>query len=286
MASFPLSQAASDCHRRRRSREPGVGDEIGRQTRPPSCKPGLPIAEAGYASGVRHFDTAAGYGDGRSEEIYGDCLSGRRREIFLASKAPKVHISDGFSKTEATYYGAPTEAKARIYHWHFGNVGFELLQPLAPKSVWQDWLDEHGPSVHHVAFRVTDTAGVAREFVRHGYPVLQQGSCNCRPNGGHTGMYTYLVRRARSAALRRPTSEQEDSTADGGFMHSIGILGAAGIAPRAIIEPARRRSDVVIGAVASRRADKASAYAASNGIPVSYGDYGELFGRSGDRHGL
>lgn len=131
------------------------------------------------------------------------CQGGAGRSSSLP-RPPKVHISDGFSKTEATYYGAPTEAKARIYHWHFGNVGFELLQPLAPKSVWQDWLDEHGPSVHHVAFRVTDTAGVAREFVRHGYPVLQQGSCNCRPNGGHTGMYTYLVRRARSAALRRP----------------------------------------------------------------------------------
>ncbi len=59
-------------------------------------------------------------------------------------------------------------------------------------------------------------------------------------------------------------------------MHAIGILGAAGIAPRAVIDPARRRSDVVIGAVASRNADKASAYAAANGIPRAFGGYDAL----------
>ena len=88
---------------------------------------------------------------------------------------PEAHVTDGYAETHATYFGKPTEAKARIYHWHFGNVGFELLQPLGPDSVWQDWLDEHGPSVHHVAFRVTGADGVAREFVQLGYPITQHG---------------------------------------------------------------------------------------------------------------
>lgn len=57
-------------------------------------------------------------------------------------------------------------------------------------------------------------------------------------------------------------------------MHRIGILGAAGIAPRAIIDPARRRSDTVIAAVASR--SKASSYAAENGIPTAYDSYDAL----------
>lgn len=40
---------------------------------------------------------------------------------------------------------------------------------------------------------MTDSHGVAREFARHGYPVSQQGFYTGRlPNGGHTGMYTYL----------------------------------------------------------------------------------------------
>src|SRR4051812_2631460 len=56
-------------------------------------------------------------------------------------------------------------------------------------------------------------------------------------------------------------------------MHRIGILGAAGIAPRAIIAPVRRREDVVIGAVASRRPAAATAYAEAQGIPVAFTSY-------------
>ncbi|MFD1715462.1 Gfo/Idh/MocA family protein [Amnibacterium flavum] len=57
----------------------------------------------------------------------------------------------------------------------------------------------------------------------------------------------------------------------------IGILGAAGIAPAAIIRPVRRRSgDAVIAAVASRRAAAAAEYAATHGIESSYGSYAEL----------
>jgi hypothetical protein len=121
-----------------------------------------------------------------------DAYAERYAKLFGIA-LPEAHVTDGYAETHATYFGKPTEAKARIYHWHFGNVGFELLQPLGPESVWQDWLDEHGPSVHHVAFRVTGADGVAREFVEHGYPISQHGFYTGRfPNGGHTGTYTYL----------------------------------------------------------------------------------------------
>lgn len=121
-----------------------------------------------------------------------DKYAKRYAEVF-GVVVPEAHVTDGYNDTKATYFGDPTKAKARIYHWHFGNVGFEILQPLGPESVWQDWLDQHGPSVHHIAFRVTDTDGVAHEFVQHGYPISQQGFFTGRfPNGGHTGMYTYL----------------------------------------------------------------------------------------------
>jgi predicted dehydrogenase len=56
----------------------------------------------------------------------------------------------------------------------------------------------------------------------------------------------------------------------------IGLLGASGIAPNAIILPARRRSDVVIQAVAARDAQRAADYAGQHGIPVSYGGYRAL----------
>jgi predicted dehydrogenase len=56
----------------------------------------------------------------------------------------------------------------------------------------------------------------------------------------------------------------------------IGILGAAGIAPAAVIRPALRRDDVEVAAVAARSAERAEAFAAAHGIPLAYGSYGEL----------
>ncbi len=59
-------------------------------------------------------------------------------------------------------------------------------------------------------------------------------------------------------------------------MLTVGILGAAGIAPAAIIRPAARRDDVVVSAVASRSLDSARRYADTHSIAIAYGSYDEL----------
>lgn len=42
---------------------------------------------AAYEGGIRHFDTASGYGQGRSEELLGTFVSGRRTSVFIATKS-------------------------------------------------------------------------------------------------------------------------------------------------------------------------------------------------------
>jgi predicted dehydrogenase len=59
-------------------------------------------------------------------------------------------------------------------------------------------------------------------------------------------------------------------------MLRIGVLGAARIAPQALLRPARRRDDLVVAAVAARRPGAAEAFAAEHGIPRAYGSYDEL----------
>lgn len=59
-------------------------------------------------------------------------------------------------------------------------------------------------------------------------------------------------------------------------MLRIGILGAAGIAPQAIIRPAGRRDDILITAVASRSKRSAIAFARVNAIPVAHTGYQAL----------
>lgn len=56
----------------------------------------------------------------------------------------------------------------------------------------------------------------------------------------------------------------------------FGILGAARIAPRALIHPARTAPGVSVAVVAARSAANASAYAAEHGIPRAIDDYQAL----------
>ncbi|TFD90022.1 Gfo/Idh/MocA family protein [Cryobacterium serini] len=59
-------------------------------------------------------------------------------------------------------------------------------------------------------------------------------------------------------------------------MLRIGLLGASGIAPAAIIHPAERRTDVTVMAVASRRPSAAADYASVHKIERFYDDYRAL----------
>jgi predicted dehydrogenase len=56
----------------------------------------------------------------------------------------------------------------------------------------------------------------------------------------------------------------------------IGILGAAGIAPEALINPARSNDEVEIVAVAARDHDRGVEYAAAHGIPTVHDSYEAL----------
>ncbi|TCO62443.1 Gfo/Idh/MocA family protein [Actinocrispum wychmicini] len=59
-------------------------------------------------------------------------------------------------------------------------------------------------------------------------------------------------------------------------MLRIGVLGAARIAPTALVNPARSSTEVQVAAVAARDITRARAFAAKHGIPTAYGGYDEL----------
>jgi predicted dehydrogenase len=56
----------------------------------------------------------------------------------------------------------------------------------------------------------------------------------------------------------------------------IGILGAARIAPVALVKPAKARDDVVVAAVAARDRERADGFATRHGIGTAYGSYEDL----------
>lgn len=62
-------------------------------------------------------------------------------------------------------------------------------------------------------------------------------------------------------------------------MIRVGILGAAKIAPRSVIDPVRDRTDAVVQCVAARDPARASAYAEEHGIAHAAASYAELIAR-------
>lgn len=62
-------------------------------------------------------------------------------------------------------------------------------------------------------------------------------------------------------------------------MVRIGVLGASGIAPLAIVGPAKGRADCEVVCVAARDGRRARDYADAHGIPEAVGDYATLIAR-------
>lgn len=138
----------------------------------------------------------------------------RRYAQIFGLDMPEPLVTSGFEHTRAMYHGKPTDGAARIYYWRFGEVDFEVLQPLGEGTVWNDWLKLNGPSIHHIAFRVEDADGVAREFARFDYPVAQKGFFEgLLANGSHTGTYTYIDT-AKSFGTMIELLEEFDSTGE------------------------------------------------------------------------
>ncbi len=109
------------------------------------------------------------------------------RQVFNWGISEEVEITHPHEHTKATYYGEPTDARAKIVHCGIGDIHFEMLQPLEPPSSWQDFLDQRSEGIHHVAFFVPDTAAALEPYLAEGYQVVHQGLFT-----GQGGMYTYL----------------------------------------------------------------------------------------------
>ncbi len=83
--------------------------------------------EAAYDAGLRHFDSAAGYGDGRSERLLGRFLAGKRDSVFLASKAnpPELTAQAMLAEIDASLGRLATD-RIDLYHIHWPRAGRDM----------------------------------------------------------------------------------------------------------------------------------------------------------------
>jgi len=98
---------------------------------------------------------------------------------------PEIIITDEPESAHTRFRGEPTSARAKLAFFQMGQVSLELIEPIGGPSTWQEFLDERGEGVHHIAFVVKDTDAAVEFLGEKGIGVIQQGDYT-------GGRYTYV----------------------------------------------------------------------------------------------
>jgi methylmalonyl-CoA/ethylmalonyl-CoA epimerase len=93
----------------------------------------------------------------------------------LGLPVPEIMVTDTYERARTEYNGEPSKARAKLAFFHLGQVDLELIEPIGKLSTWQDQLDEHGDSLHHIAFEIEGMSGKVIYLEAKGLRVVQRG---------------------------------------------------------------------------------------------------------------
>jgi methylmalonyl-CoA/ethylmalonyl-CoA epimerase len=94
---------------------------------------------------------------------------------LLGMAVPAIQLTDAFEQAQTEYKGAPSEARAKLAFFELGQVSLELIEPVGGPSTWKDQLDQHGESLHHIAFNVQGMGQTLAFLAGQGVPLVQRG---------------------------------------------------------------------------------------------------------------
>jgi len=108
---------------------------------------------------------------------------------FFGVEPPNTIDGGRYEVTGTEYMGKPApDANCNMAFFEAGpGVQVELIQPNGVKSVWQDFLDEHGEGIHHIAFGVKDMDAKVKACENFGMKCTQRGKY-----GDASGEYAYM----------------------------------------------------------------------------------------------
>ena len=82
----------------------------------------------------------------------------------------------GDDLTDVTYRGRPVSFRIRYGLAMSGSLTMEIIQPLEGPSIWHEYLEGRGPSLHHFNFYVDDFDAAAAEIADQGWTAVQTGN--------------------------------------------------------------------------------------------------------------
>jgi methylmalonyl-CoA/ethylmalonyl-CoA epimerase len=77
-------------------------------------------------------------------------------------------------------HGKPAEWSVKISVARVGTCELELLQPSGGESALQEFLDNNGEGVHHIAYLVDDVRGEIDKLVKQGVEILTSANLDAR----------------------------------------------------------------------------------------------------------
>jgi methylmalonyl-CoA/ethylmalonyl-CoA epimerase len=94
---------------------------------------------------------------------------------ILGLPMPEISMTGTLDVAQTEYQGVPSTARAKLAFVHLGQVDLELIEPLGEPSTWKDQLDEHGDSLHHIAFHVKGMQDKLAYLDSQGISLVQRG---------------------------------------------------------------------------------------------------------------
>jgi methylmalonyl-CoA/ethylmalonyl-CoA epimerase len=95
------------------------------------------------------------------------------QKVFAAepSRVVRTTLDDG-----RIYRGRPGNFSAELIFYSFASIELEFILPLEGESIWQDYLNEHGESIHHIQFSVDSFEGARADLQDAGMEMIQEGN--------------------------------------------------------------------------------------------------------------
>ncbi len=84
----------------------------------------------------------------------------------------------GMAFTGKTVRGKPSDydMDLRFARGDMGGIGFELIQPLKGRSIYDEFLEKKGEGLHHLAYMVEDIDAEIADMEKRGFKVIQTGA--------------------------------------------------------------------------------------------------------------
>jgi methylmalonyl-CoA/ethylmalonyl-CoA epimerase len=94
---------------------------------------------------------------------------------ILGLPMPDIQVTDTVDLAHTEYHGAPSTARAKLAFFHLGQVDVELIEPIGEPSTWNDQLQQHGDSLHHIAVQIQGMQDKLAYLDSKGMNLLQRG---------------------------------------------------------------------------------------------------------------